>query len=222
MNKNFKGFVMSQIIAKKQHLHAGVDADLAKAIVLAEANEKFKDGVPEDVVNADRPEPFVATFVQDDAINVEEYPLEMVIDLDKCVLCRRGNRQTTSFVTSTDNLKGGTKLVTTIMVYWTYDKSTKGLRINSAFPYDAEKTAEGGYRDLEPWKAKYSTTTYAQQEARFVEYGYVLGLDPMEYASQVRRPFTGDPAKKQPNGCMGLLDVPEFKLGLYPTPPTQA
>lgn len=222
MATTFKGFAMGQIIAKKQHVHAGVDVELAKAKVLAEANEKFKNGVPEDIAQADRPEPSVATFVQDDAINVEEYPLEMVIDLDKCVLCRRGGRQVTSFVTSTDNIKGGAKLVKTIMVLWSYDKATKGLRINSAFPYDAEKNAEGGYRDLEPWKPKYSTTTYAQQEARFVKYGYVLGLDPVEYASQVRRPFTGDPAKKQSNGCMGLLDVPETKLGLYPTPPTQS
>ena len=216
MNKKFKGFAMGQIIAKKQHVHAGVNVELAKETVLVEANKKFSDGIPEDIANADRPEPFVATFEQEVAINVEEYPLSSVIDLDKCVLCRRGNRQTTSFVTSTDNLKGGAKLVKSIMVFWTYDKATKGLRINSAFPYDAEKTAEGGYRDLEPWKEKYAKADYAQQEARFVEYGYVLGLDPEEYASQVRRPFSGDPDKKQPNGCMGLLEVPEDKIPLYP------
>lgn len=207
---------MSQIIAKKQHLHAGVDAEMVKAVVLAEANKKFADGVPDDVAQADRPEPFVATLVQGVAINVEEYPLSSVIDLDKCVLCRRGGRQTTSFVTTTDNIKGGAKLVTTIMVYWTYDKATKGLRINSAFPYDAEKTAEGGFRDLEPWKAKYQKANYAEQEARFLEYGYVLALEPCVYADQVRRPFSGDPNKKQPNGCMGLLEVPADKMPLYP------
>lgn len=216
MEKKFNGFAMSQIIAKKQHIHVGVDAEMAKAVVLAEANKRFADGVPDDVAQADRPEPYVATFEQRFAINVEEYSLDKVIDLSKCVLCRRGGRQTTSFCTTTDNIRGGAKLVTTIMVLRSYDKATKGLRVNSAFPYDAGKTTDGEYHDLEPWKAKYSKATYAEQEARFVEYGYVLALEPDVYEAQVRRPFTGDPDKKQGNGCMGLLEVPADKMPLYP------
>lgn len=203
-----KEFTLKSILVKGQNpsmqdkncrVHKPIDPGWIKLLVLERANKAFKDCEPFSVEGG-------RGFIEDieTPINVEEYPLDEVIDKSKIILAQWGDRRSVNYITTVDNIKTP-RFTNKIFVKWDYREKSKDILVYAAFPVpstatvdDCMKGVSGGYDDWSPWgdgNRPGCLSLLDPSEARkwFENRKYVIALDSTIFDIQCKPfPFDSD------------------------------